>query len=212
MNFPQHVGPVAGVDVGGHRKGFHAVALDSAGAISGHFSSADPEKIAAWCVDHGARLVAVDAPCAWSTDGRSRPAEIALKKAQIQCFSTPSKAAALAHPTDHFGWILNGERMFRALAPSFPLASEDMVNVPGCIETFPQAVACALAGFNVPAKRKGAVRRELLRRQGLEVRFLTNIDLVDAALCAVAARYVLLDQARSFGEPLTGQIWVPAAA
>ncbi len=211
MSCPREGGPVAGIDVGGRRKGFHAVALDPAGAVSGRLSSADPERIASWCVERGARLVAVDAPCAWSADGRSRPAELALKKLPIQCFSTPSRDAALAHPKDHFGWMINGERMFQALAPSYPLASETTVDVPGSIETFPQAVACALAGTRVSAKRKGAVRRDLLRRQGLDMRLLTNIDFVDAALCAIAARYVLLCNAHPYGEPSTGLIWVPGS-
>jgi predicted nuclease with RNAse H fold len=105
--------------------------------------------------------------------------------------------------------MLNGERMFQALATSFPLAFSTAVVGPASIETFPQAVACALAGTLVSAKRKGAVRRDLLRRQQLDLSLLTNIDFVDAALCAVAARYVLLGDALSYGEPKTGLIWVP---
>jgi predicted nuclease with RNAse H fold len=206
---PRGAGAVAGVDVGGRRKGFHAVALDSDGSITGRRASCDPEEIVAWCAELGTRLVAVDAPCAWSTDGRSRPAEAALKKVRIQCFSTPTREAALAHATDHFGWMLNGERLFQALAPSFPLTFAAAVSEPGSIETFPQAVACALAGQRVSAKQKGTVRRDLLRRQGLDLSLLTNIDFVDAALCAVAASYVLRGNARSYGEPQTGLIWVP---
>lgn len=208
---PREPGPVAGIDVGGRKKGFHAVALDSAGAVSGRRASADPEEIAAWCAELGALVVAVDAPCAWSTDGRSRPAEVALKKASIQCFSTPSRETALAHATNHFGWMVNGERMFRALVTLHPLVALSTVEVPCSIETFPQAVACALAGTSVSAKRKGAVRRDLLRRQGLDLTLLSNIDFVDAALCALAARYVVLGKARAYGEPLTGLIWVPAS-
>lgn len=105
--------------------------------------------------------------------------------------------------------MLNGERLFQALASSYPLASSPKVAFPCSIETFPQAVACALAGSVVSAKRKGAVRRDLLRKQGLDLSLLTNIDFVDAALCAVAARYVLLGDARAYGELQTGQIWVP---
>lgn len=211
MNCHREVGPVAGIDVGGRRKGFHAVALDSVGSVIGRLSSGDPEEIAAWCVQRGARLVAVDAPCAWSADGRSRPAEVALKKVPIQCFSTPSRDVALAHAKDHFGWMRNGERMFQALAPTYPLATNATIDVPGSIETFPQAVACALAGTCVSAKRKASVRRELLRREGLDICLLTNIDFVDAALCAVAARYVYLGDAHAYGEPLTGLIWVPGS-
>ena len=212
MRMAREAGPVAGIDVGGRRKGFHAVALDRTGAICGRHASSDPEQMAAWCSNLGTQLVAVDAPCTWSADGRSRPAELALKRERIQCFSTPSRHVALEHETDHYGWMLNGERMFQALAASFPLAATATIALPASIETFPQAVACALAGSVVSAKRKRAVRRELLRRQGLDLSVLTNIDFVDAALCAVAARHVLRGEARAYGSPATGLIWVPGGA
>ena len=65
---------VVGIDVGGPRKGFHAVALRD-GVYLDKFASPDPLALAAWCIQVGARAVAIDAPCRWSRTGRARPAE-----------------------------------------------------------------------------------------------------------------------------------------
>ena len=56
---------VVGVDVGGARKGFHAVALTGQRFIPRAFS--DPSKVAAWCLEIGATVVGVDAHVRWSS-------------------------------------------------------------------------------------------------------------------------------------------------
>ena len=76
---------VVGIDVGGPRKGFHAVALRE-GAYLDTFASPDARDLAAWCIQGGARAVAIDAPCRWSRTGRARPAERALTAAGIHAF------------------------------------------------------------------------------------------------------------------------------
>ncbi|GDX73050.1 hypothetical protein LBMAG39_14830 [Cyanobium sp.] len=57
---------VVGIDVGGTRKGFHAVAL-GAGVVIDRCRTADPQGLARWCADLGAALVAqrlaAGAPC-----------------------------------------------------------------------------------------------------------------------------------------------------
>jgi predicted nuclease with RNAse H fold len=68
---------VAGVDVGGARKGFHAVALRD-GVYLDKFAARDAVAVADWCRTVGARVIGVDAPCRWSLTGRARPAERAL--------------------------------------------------------------------------------------------------------------------------------------
>ena len=65
------------------------------------------------------------------------------------------------------------------------------------------------AGEWVSAKHKGKVRRELLVKANVAIDALTNIDTVDAALCALAAHYVLLGRYRMFGDAQTGFIVVP---
>ena len=121
------------------------------------------------------------------------------------------RAAAEAHPRDYYRWMLNGEALFEALRPSHGLFSGDPaeLNGPLCFETFPHAVAWALEGAVVSAKHKIRPRRALLTRSGVDVGSLKNIDWVDAALCALTARYCLLRRYSSFGDPETGLIVVP---
>ena len=204
---------VAGVDVGGTRKGLHAVALRD-GRYLDQFTSLQTAEIAAWCRRIGARFIGVDAPCRWSATGHARPAERELMKEKIWCFSTPSREAAEAHTKDHFRWMLNGAELFEDLKTSHALfdGNSRPLTRPVCFETFPQAVACALAGAIVSARKKGTDRRALLTRAGVETSKLTNIDLLDAALCALTAHRFALGHFKTYGEPMTGLIVVPDSA
>ncbi len=204
---------VAGVDVGGSRKGFHAVAFRD-GEYLDKFTSLQTAEVAAWCRRIGARFIAVDAPCRWSVTGRARPAERELMKEEISCFATPTRAAAEIHAKDHFRWMLNGAELFRDLESSHALFDGNFrpMTTPVCFETFPQAIACALAGKIVSAKKKRTDRRDLLARAGVETSSLTNIDLLDAALCALTAHHFALGRFKTYGEAVTGFIVVPDRA
>jgi predicted nuclease with RNAse H fold len=59
---------VVGIDVGGKKKGFHAVALRN-GTFKDKITDTDPAIIAQWCQKEGATVVSVDAPCDWSQNG-----------------------------------------------------------------------------------------------------------------------------------------------
>ena len=62
-----------GIDVGGSRKGFHAVALRG-GAYAGQLASRDVEQLSHWCrAEMEATVIAIDAPCRWSADGAPPP-------------------------------------------------------------------------------------------------------------------------------------------
>jgi predicted RNase H-like nuclease len=53
-------------------------------------------------------------------------------------------------------------------------------------------------------------RKELLQRAGIDTTHLTNIDLIDAALCTYVAYLVAVGAAcASYGEAATGLIIVP---
>lgn len=59
-------------------------------------------------------------------------------------------------------------------------------------------------------RNKLTVRRTLLAQMGLSVAELTNIDWLDATLCAVAAAYLASGMPCTvYGEPNTGLIIVP---
>jgi predicted nuclease with RNAse H fold len=205
---------VVGIDVGGARKGFHAVAITS-GDYSSHLATKDVQELSQWCREaQQARVIAIDAPCRWSKDGRARPAERGLMANGIWCFSTPTRQMALDHPQNHFGWMLQGEAVFQALEPTHPLCGR-LPLVKGknhCLETFPHAITWHLMGSSARAARKWEQRLAVLARGGIDLTELTNIDLVDAALCALTAHHVAMGRACvSYGEQDTGVIIVPKA-
>lgn len=200
-----------GVDVGGTRKGFHAVAV-TGGAYSGQLATKDVQELVHWCRDTvQARVIAIDAPCQWSEDGRARLAERELMQKGIWCFSTPARQQALNHPRNHFGWMLRGAELFQALSHDFPLCRG--LPVAGrkcCFETFPHAITWHLRGGNADATQKRQQRRTLLTEAGMNLSKLTNIDLVDAALCALTAHHAATGGAcLRFGEQNSGFLIVP---
>jgi predicted nuclease with RNAse H fold len=198
---------VVGVDVGGPKKGFHAVAIRE-WEIFDTFTTLHAGEVVAWCRDLYAFAVGIDAPCRWSYTGRARPCERALTAEGIHAFATPSQAGAGNNP--FYGWMLNGTELFRLLAPNYQLFDGQYSEPsPMCFETFPQAVACALAGRIVSAKHKCSDRRRLLREAGLSIDSLVNIDMVDAALCALTAQHLLNGTFKTYGDAAEGFIVVP---
>ena len=81
---------------------------------------------------------------------------------------------------------------------------------PACFETFPHAVVCALAGRVVAAHPKRETRRAALQKPGYEVSILTNVDFVDAGLCAITADAFVRGRVQLFGNKVEGFIVVPA--
>ena len=201
---------VVGIDVGGPRKGFDAVALRGT-EIRAKCRSTHAAEIAAWCRSQGASVVAVDAPCRWRVPGGpGRQAERELARAGISCFPTPTRERAEGHA--FFRWMVCGAELFAALEPAYPLHAGGPVTGPRCFETFPQAVACALAGRIVSAKEKRAVRTALLARAGIAVAGLARIDEIDATLCALAARHFADGTFQAYGDAAGGYLIVPAPA
>ena len=200
---------VAGIDVGGPKKGFHAVMLTS-GRVVATCASTDAAAVAKWCADQGARIVGVDAPCGWSKDGGSRACERALARKQIHSFSTPTRERAEANP--FYAWVQNGACLYAALKKSsYSLFADTGASPPFCFETFPHAIVCAFAGQVVPAKPKAKCRRKTLQDVGIDTAMLTNIDFIDAALCAAAARAFLSGSTALYGDAGEGIIVVPGS-
>lgn len=208
MNQPVHT--VVGIDVGGAKKGFHAVALRNGAFVRA--AESDPAAIVAWCVVQKATVVAVDAPCAWSRKDSSRKAErdLRLFGEKIHCFATPTRERAKDNNKSFYCWVFNGEKLYQQLQNHYPLFNGEQCEGPVCIETFPHAAACALAGRVVSAKHKAKVRREVLQRRGYDAGILSNIDYVDAAICAVVAEAFRIGRYHPpFGNHEEGFIIVP---
>jgi hypothetical protein len=100
-----------------------------------------------------------------------------------------------------YRWLLNGAALYRIIEMHYMLF--DGINTTSrkvCFESFPQAVACALKGEIVSAKRKNDNRRRLLRETGIDTSLLTNIDLEDASLCALTAHRFLIGNFKTYGD------------
>lgn len=206
----ESVPTVIGIDVGGSRKGFHAVAL-TGGAYAARLATAEVQELAHWCRSRiGAELIAIDAPCRWSSGGRARPCERELNAAGIRCFASPTRQAALSHPSNFYGWMLQGEALYRELELSHPLLAALPASAPACFETFPHAIAWHLRGGNAVARQKRPQRCALLEQAGIDPAPLTSIDFIDAALCALAAHQLASGRpCRAYGEAGSGLIVVP---
>ena len=201
-----------GIDVGGARKGFHAVAL-SDGAYTSQLATANVETLRDWCLNEmKAQVIAIDAPCRWSTNGRMRACERELMQRGIHCFASPTREQAIRHPSDYYGWMLRGEALYQALESSHPICTA--LPVAGehcCMETFPHAITWHLRGGEAQARQKRRQRRELLRKAGIDLEQLSNIDLVDAALCALTAhRAASGANCKTYRDAFEGIIVVPA--
>ena len=201
---------VAGIDVGGTKKGFHLVLLRGNEVLLST-KSPHPDELVQHCLRHRAVVVAVDAPCQWA-DRVPRQAEREMAREGIFSFSTPSRAKALT--SAFYGWMFNGERMYAALAVTYSLLdAPDKRATLRTFETFPHAISCALLGKDVAsAKIKGRQRRALLTALGLDTTALKSIDDLDAALCAVTAQFFLSRTFKTYGDVEGGFLIVPAVA
>jgi predicted nuclease with RNAse H fold len=198
---------VAGIDIGGMKKGFHAVALREH-QIAATLATRSAADVVSWCRQQEACVVGIDAPCKWSLGGQARPCERELAGLGMSAFYTPSQAVGQVHP--FYSWMLNGAELFRLLAPHYRLYDgRSPVSDRLCFETFPQAIACVLAGRRVSAMNKRVDRRNLLARAEIATESLTNIDEIDAALCALAAEHVLAGSFKAYGDAAEGFILVP---
>ncbi|MEK6671067.1 MAG: DUF429 domain-containing protein [Nitrospirota bacterium] len=198
---------VVGIDVGGPKKGFHAVALRE-GQFFEKFATLDAREVLAWCRKLNASAIGIDAPCCWSRTGRARLCERALAAEGLHAFATPSQTVGVRHR--FYRWMRNGAELFCLITPHYRLFDgQHSASIPVCFETFPYAVACALAGTILSAKHKRSDRRRLLREAGLSIDSLSNIDMVDAALCAHTAHHLLAGTFKTYGDAQEGFIVVP---
>jgi predicted nuclease with RNAse H fold len=197
-----------GIDVGGIKKGFHAVA-NRTGKYLAQFHSSNADEIAAWVLDHQPSVIAIDAPSMFSLQGNSRQAERDLVKNGMRCFYTPTRE--LAAKSRFYDWVFNGERLYQALG--LPIFSGEQNDAPCMIETFPHGIQISLWGNDhqyCPEGGKLSVRKNtLVEKSHYDTSQLSCIDFVDAALCAVTADYFFNRQFTSYGCITDGFILMP---
>jgi predicted nuclease with RNAse H fold len=202
---------VVGIDVGGPRKGFHAVALADGNYLD-RKQTPSVRELVRWVREEiGAQVVAIDSPCRWRSGKSARAAELELLEDGIRCFLTPTRNEAARNTTGFYQWMLRGAELFRALGKTHPLCHAGKTAGGKCtFETFPHAITWHLRGGKADAIRKRPQRLALLRRHGVSVAALTNMDWIDAALCALTAEMFAAGRSMHFyGDRRTGHIVVP---
>ena len=202
---------VAGIDVGGARKGFHAVLLKGRRVVD-QLNTHDPEALARWCLR--AERIAIDAPCGWALPGeRSRLCERQLAAQGVRCFATPTRESALASRSNFYGWVLRGEALYQALQRyRVPIARDAQALQGRCsFESFPHGITVALSPqIEVKAAFKLEQRSALLERFGVSLSGLNSIDWIDAAVCALAGQHISQGAAAEiYGEPEGGLLVLP---
>ncbi|ACD18089.1 DUF429 domain-containing protein [Paraburkholderia phytofirmans] len=202
---------VAGIDIGGDRKGNHLVILRGTEIVC-NISKEPPAHMLEKCLQFEVAAVGIDAPCLWRIGEAGRQAEKELARQRIFSFATPTRELALASQSGFYEWMFNGERVYQAFASHFPLFTHrGEVNGRVCFETFPHAITTALLKTEAAsAKKKRTQRREVLKDAGIEAASLRSIDEVDAALCALSAHYLQEGKVVTYGDELGGFIVVPA--
>ncbi|WP_322033234.1 DUF429 domain-containing protein [Paraburkholderia sp. J76] len=201
---------VAGIDVGGARKGCHMVILQGEHILS-NVRRMTPSEMLRECLKFDVMAVGIDAPCRWAEAGSGRLAERELARQHIHCFATPTREQAKSSPSGFYDWMLCGEQVYHAFANAYPLlSSREYAGHRVSFETFPHAIACAVLGKEtVSAKRKLVERRKLLETVGVDSAVLRSIDAIDAALCAWTAGRLVAGHAKPYGDAAGGYIYVP---
>ncbi|MFM1956517.1 MAG: hypothetical protein RIR20_1337 [Pseudomonadota bacterium] len=197
-----------GIDVGGIKKGFHAV-VNHAGQYHDHFQSTNPDAIVAWALSQKPSVIAIDAPSMFSQNARSRKAERDLVNNGMRCFYTPTRD--LAKESHFYDWVFNGELIYKKL--ELPIFMGNKISSPCVIETFPHAIQISLwarHGQSCPEGSKSSIRRKTLAvHANYETKQLRSIDFIDAALCAVSADYFANNQFKAYGCHQDGFIVLP---
>jgi predicted nuclease with RNAse H fold len=201
---------VAGIDVGGTKKGFHLVILRGREILQVACEQ-DAARLPALCIEFEAEVIGIDAPCKWGAEGSGRSAERALARERISCFSTPTEARANASTSGFYEWMFNGLRAYRAFAATHPVSATNAYRGERvCIETFPHAITCALLGRDTAsAKLKRQQRKQMLDALGIDIARLKTIDALDAALCAFTAQLFVEGRTRAYGDAAGDYIHVP---
>ena len=197
-----------GIDVGGVKKGFHAIAHRD-GSYMDQLHSTNPDEIVNWALSFQPIVIAIDAPSMFSQNERSRKAERDLVHHGMRCFYTPTRA--LAAKSRFYDWVFNGEQLYQKLG--LPIFMGNHTNRPSIIETFPHAIQLSLWADDLASSPQGtklSVREQTLRlKANYDTSQLSNIDFIDAALCAVSADYFANHQYVTYGCDVDGFIVLP---
>jgi len=189
-----------GIDVGGHKKGFHGCAVDGHEVIRGPERLPDIRAAVDWVVEMDPTMVGIDCPRSCAPNGESsREDERALAKAVCGIRWTPERSRLAGNP--YYEWVEHGLQLYAALAEA---------GIPDAclIEVFPTAAWTVWAGKRGKVRRAdwSAAALADLGLAGVHRRRLSQDDR-DAIAAALVARLHDEGQTHAYGE-----IKVPAHA
>jgi predicted nuclease with RNAse H fold len=186
----------AGVDIGASQKGFHVALVDAAGLADGPVQIRSVDTVVRALEAWRPSVVALDSPRSCAPDGeKSRPCERELVASGICNIRWTPDRASLDSGNPYYDWIVNGLRLYDALARAASQTGWDV------IEVFPTASWTRWAGRRGP-RRRAAWSSEALAKlgiPGLPARRL-NQDDRDAIAAALTARLHAVGRTENFGE------------
>jgi len=196
-----------GVDVS-IRRGLDVAVLDADRTLMSVRRRQDVDDLPALLEEFEPDVVAIDSPPAWGRAGRSRSAERELRRLGLSSYATPSHPVRRERP--FYAWMKVGFGVFRKVAArGFGRFRQGDVRRTA-IEVFPYATAVALTGMLRPrGTSKKSWRRDVLRREGLDVDQLPSLDAIDAALAALTGLLALHGRFTAVGDPREGVIVLP---
>lgn len=159
---------MAGIDVGGLKRGFEACVMSECGQIKGIAHDRNPEALISQIDKLAAdiKVIAIDSPPkSWIKSNKTRLAERDLHQAGFRVQWTPRS------PSKTSEWMRNGEKLWRLLEKRYPKAK--------LIETFPTVACENLSQDDVLISLSlfcGKAKREYYK------------DMLDAVICASVAR------------------------
>ena len=177
-----------GVDVGGRRKAFDA-ALVEGQSLTGLRRRQSVDDLVAWVATVKPSVIAIDSPRSSAPPGWThRPEEKDVRDQVCGIRWTPPSAEFEGNP--YYEWIVEGLRLYRALAP-VPVE---------VVECFPTASWTRWHGPR-DGRRRAAWTREALATLELEgVPSGTNQDTRDAIAAALTARDYDHGRVDAFGD------------
>ncbi len=169
-----------GVDVGGHRKGFHLAAVNAGGLLDAPKAGFRVVDAVEWLARFGPAMAAVDSPICPAPPGFLSRAGERRVPTQVGCNirATPDLATIQARTDDFYGWITHGFVLYEALRQAGITA----------IECFPTASWTRWAGRKGEQSRAAWTRHALAATRLENLPDRTNQDQRDAVAAALTAR------------------------
>ena len=135
-----------GVDVRGHRKGFHLAAVDAGGLLDAPKAGFRVVDAVEWLARFSPAMAAVDSPICPAPPGFLSRAGERRVPTEVGCMirATPDLATIQARTDDFYGWITHGLVLYQALRQAGITAIEQLLAAKRKSEVLPDVSAVLL--------------------------------------------------------------------